>query len=565
MKQKAAGILTVGVALTGMLASAETVAWYHFDEAPAGTRTTADSVISNAVDATVGAGKAHVWHKNGYNRPTINEMPEELMPEYATSFEDNVVVADRSSGTIIPSRSALRFCSADAASASADASTLYLENGTAFHNQSFTIEFMIRLTCPRSTSWRTILRMGPPSTKFTTSMPFYFYFYLDAYGRFNFSLSTDTTTNSVQNASTDRDDGKWHHVAAVVDGANHKYRLYVDGNASADQSFEGSIAYSGTTPMTIGGTPDSYYGTWKGCFDELRISNTALSKEQLLSFTVARPPVSKLTDSNTLFHTSFVGSLNDVTTTNSYSGKTLAYISAFVNDAVVRADYPIDALVRAWCGGTVVPDSSEIVSDVKYPRISPEKSSTCAIDNESSYRTISPEVASYPPALLLQDNYAVLKDSFTIEFFGKMATGVASSGPANSYCYILMQNSALQFYTTGTGMLGLVTSAGGVTMPSIACNDGKWHHYALVYDKREPAGNSTFDLYIDYEPVAHQDGTWFDTTKSSNNSMVFFGYYSNYVYGPRDFKFDELRITRGALGVDQFIHKEQLGMMLIVR
>lgn len=569
-----AGFLSAVFAVASLAASAKVVAWYHFDEAAPGTRTTAESVFTNAVDATVGTGSAYVWHKNGYNPPTVNRTPAELMPDFTNAFEDIVSVYDPVSRLELTSTSALHICSADYTSASSDGSFLQIEDNESFHSQSLTIELMLKLPAQPHNTYRLIMVKGFPANPATqfTSRPLMLQLILSS----PYLMAAVRPTRdggesvSIENRNVSVVDGNWHHVAIIVDGSTKKVSLSVDKNiVTSAQAYMADLDFTGGKPITFGSSPESYYGSWDGVIDEIRISDEALTSDQFLSFAVARAPVSKLTDENTLFHTSFIGSFEERQTTLAYGGKVLKYIPAFRNDAAPRVDYAIDSMVRKWNGGTVVPGSYEMVPDVKYGRLVPEKASTDGVDNVSSYRNISPEATSYPPALVIQDKYAVLKDSFTIEFFGKMAKGVVTSGPAGNYGYLMGQNTALSLYSFGSGKLHLSTSAGtvlnGNDTKAPTYNDGLWHHYAFVYNKKDDVADSTFDVYIDYKLAGHQNGAYFDYPTSNSSDLVFFGYYANYVYGPRDYMIDELRITRGALAPEKFIQKERLGLMILVR
>jgi hypothetical protein len=85
------------------------------------------------------------------------------------------------------------------------------------------------------------------------------------------------------NGTTSITDNTWHHIAAVYDNAatTNKYKLYVDGNLSA----QGDISVALNTPTTngikIGVRNDGGLGYFDGLIDNVRVWSTALSQTEL--------------------------------------------------------------------------------------------------------------------------------------------------------------------------------------------------------------------------------------------------------------------------------------------
>ncbi len=76
-------------------------------------------------------------------------------------------------------------------------------------------------------------------------------------------------------------DGKWHHVAVVNDFENLLARFYVDGELTDELFTDMLINLPQTTQVLfIGGRHDSRVG-YAGAIDRIRISDTALSAEEL--------------------------------------------------------------------------------------------------------------------------------------------------------------------------------------------------------------------------------------------------------------------------------------------
>ena len=74
------------------------------------------------------------------------------------------------------------------------------------------------------------------------------------------------------------DDDKWHHVAAVYDGAT--FSLYVDGQLDASEESTGLITVS-SYPLYIGNNSQNTDREWTGLIDEVMIYNRALSEPEV--------------------------------------------------------------------------------------------------------------------------------------------------------------------------------------------------------------------------------------------------------------------------------------------
>ncbi|MHC4539384.1 MAG: protein kinase domain-containing protein [Planctomycetota bacterium] len=94
-------------------------------------------------------------------------------------------------------------------------------------------------------------------------------------------------------SSVDVNDGKWHHVVGVHDGA--KVSLYVDGILVDFETRGGKTAVY-NDPIYIGGEPHSKY-QWNGLIDDVRIYSYALSPEEVkMLYEGEEPPREKRSD-----------------------------------------------------------------------------------------------------------------------------------------------------------------------------------------------------------------------------------------------------------------------------
>jgi hypothetical protein len=94
-------------------------------------------------------------------------------------------------------------------------------------------------------------------------------------------------------------DGGWHHVAMVVDRAQHQVALYTDGITSppydlATMGNDGIGDLSNAAAFTIGGSPYNY----EGDIDDVRLYGAALSEQQIQSLYSDGAPVPPPVDSN---------------------------------------------------------------------------------------------------------------------------------------------------------------------------------------------------------------------------------------------------------------------------
>ena len=94
--------------------------------------------------------------------------------------------------------------------------------------------------------------------------------------------ATGVSPNQDLYGSRNVNDGQWHHVAGVYDGAN--MFLYVDGTLDVSQPATGSIAQN-SAPLRIGANAsDGEDGTgyyFNGLIDEVSIYNRALTASEI--------------------------------------------------------------------------------------------------------------------------------------------------------------------------------------------------------------------------------------------------------------------------------------------
>jgi PKD repeat protein/lysophospholipase L1-like esterase len=99
-------------------------------------------------------------------------------------------------------------------------------------------------------------------------------------GKAAFQLRNNAGTGRLLRGTTFLLDGKWHHVAAVRDGANNKNLLYVDGALENSVSFTYSEGFDhASAPLNIGHL-NSYF-RYKGRIDEVALYGRALDAGEI--------------------------------------------------------------------------------------------------------------------------------------------------------------------------------------------------------------------------------------------------------------------------------------------
>ena len=143
-------------------------------------------------------------------------------------------------------------------------------------NKSFSIECWFKLS-PESKSDQNALLCKEEIE--SNLAGFWLRINTDGHVRFLIRCSPGETDYLIT-GSTDVCDNQWHQVVAVRDEVDHELRLYIDGNED--------VFPVGTTPKTIDndenlwiGRMEEGYNIFNGTIDEVRISNTARTPEEI--------------------------------------------------------------------------------------------------------------------------------------------------------------------------------------------------------------------------------------------------------------------------------------------
>ena len=176
-------------------------------------------------------------------------------------------------------------------------------------------------------------------------------------------------------------------------------------------------------------------------------------------------------------------------------------------------------------------------------------------------------------SVYLPDSERVItSDTFTFEGFYKWNTKPTtthyflarhtkneSGGNAFALNGLMLNSGKLRIsalrgtYDVESGELVSTATVSGDTLYS--CVDGRWHHIAVVYDRTA----KTLKAYVDYRKILDASNFEMVTTKSKYQEafMIGNGYYSNEKHANSDGGLDEVRITRRALSIKDFLFPEK--------
>ena len=334
-------------------------------------------------------------------------------------------------------------------------------------------------------------------------------------------------------------DDRWHHVAITVSGTS--FKMFVDYVVVRSDTLSQEVNYADDSDLFLGGTTHAKF-SYAGSMAHVRVSDDALTSENFLHFTRTARAEDEADD--VVFHLDFEPV--DGLSTN----RTVVFNRAATGSAVHlhSNDYYLYPTYAAYD------------TDVYTNKLYASRKDSKGNDNTQTWGKTNtnnqyPYLAWYPDDDVFHDY------SFTVEMFLK------TSQTGNYRPFLRRRtgtalNSAVQV-TFGTGgTSGKLYS--GFDRFRVAdnqvINDGTWHHLAFVYDKTA----SKCRLFRDWGQVGSDVKVTADVGTASTHPIVILG-------DPGDSfgsiaKIDEVRITKRALGVKEFLTPEcARGLIIIVR
>ncbi len=336
-------------------------------------------------------------------------------------------------------------------------------------------------------------------------------------------------------------DGRWHHLALVVDGSDPsavKVDVYMDyvllqtSSSAYGTTMPGAISYD-DSPIFIGRMDGSPNFGWNGLIDELRISNEALKPEEFLHFAHDNA------DTDTVSYFSFDDWFgNPFTTSPAGNWRCLS----FVNETP-RVN-PVAGVMNLRSTPARTADG-----------VGSLRGSLMAEGTPKDLGSLKPEAGSNQTQGFAQtfarDNGFMCGD-FTIEGFLRLEALPKSE----QYVFRGTYGKDFYLYVTSEGKLeyGFNWMAGkSVASPAPVLADLKWHHWAVV--SRKSAG--TTELYCDGALAGTLTGSdvTVDASDTESAKLAWFSFYpdGNDTLGLKDCLIGDVRVTARALDPQEFL------------
>lgn len=571
-------VATVVAAVVSVPSTADTVAWWHFDEADPGTKAGVSSIAPDEApalyatpyiyDNTTAKGAGSADYEASAYAPTYTK------PFGGRGIYDPVTDSRRTNSA------AMRFATGHQGNGNNSGrayhrGTLKVETAGDFYakcTDALTVECFVCTTNNGvgATGAYNVFApiVGSMSPSKWTSEKWALYMEQDGTLAARFNGTVLYSGNKDEAGSRKVNDGAWHHVALTWDGST--YKLYVDyeqdkfksdGNPR-QKAKSGSIAYNsdGDNVTYIGGYGYSNSGGargFPGLIDELRISSAALAPAQFLQM----HPEDEI--ENELLRISFDPGEYGTLFNDKNMSDTLA----------PGDDYQRALLKTGKAGGEVLAEYDE--SDKPAATMASglfadeaENTASLCVTTNGSAKGYYIQASSFSPRLVGGSS-----TNYTVECFFKTAGQVR--GPTSNRQTLFQWGSDKVFAkatlcaetTTGsmdTGDLLFVcrNSAGNnqyistQDLGGVVADDGTWHHLAIVVD----SDRKEWRAYFDYELVAIK--TSFVPGVTGGYSLFVGSGYDNKAGEPNQYfdgRLDDLRVTKRALRPEEFQTTHSVG------
>ena len=353
--------------------------------------------------------------------------------------------------------------------------------------------------------------------------------------------------------------GDWHHVALVVDRTNQRAALYLDGNPV--RIVENFVLASGVSTYSDAYKTLKIGDGWSGngesalhdlSMDEFRITRRALAPQEFL---MAGAPADTTTFEPTRAWIDFEGDL-------SVKPGEAAIPEGSSSASTVTMEY--SNVVPGIPGGRLIDGTGAIIREANTSSM---HFSGAHGSGESSSDTASQR-------LFFERNILLEKDmkSMTVEFFMK---GTRNEAKAWSSILRMYGNATgsdsspfrrlWSFgYSNAAGNVYVIKDINGASQTSfypdnnVSLADSKWHHIAITF---EPDGNgkTLCNVYKDYQQLGsqHTFNGEMECGDYGTSSMAIGSRYNGYI--------DEVRISKGVLSVDEMLHVEKNGAVILIR
>ena len=549
---------------------ARTLVWYHFNEGAVGETTTSPgekTIVNAAETGSVYDGRVWTCPANGSTSNRAMSATSEYVGTYSEGFPSSVRVIDPQTGVAFTNDRCLKLNSATH-NGYGKSVMITIDDAAELHVSNLTVEAFVEFENPdATTTWRTIAMKQTDAINGRVSWG------LRVSGNGGLNSQTDgrNATNgfestNAQVSSPSLFDGKWHHVAMVVDGEAMTQTIYQDYRLVKRETLKYPIDYTGDDPIVIGNTVYASYGCFGGGWiDEFRISDTALHPSQFIRF---RTRPDELVDDDTVIYLTFDA--------YSWFGGTYLHNESW---GPVSTNAVLYIRGKASFADDSVPGIGTIRDGIYSSNV---------VVNTGSLHVETNTVLSKSACILVDDlNRSIGSGTFTIEGFFRW---MEEPGTRDGTHYFITEHSTagrpIDIYFDKSGrmtanVIARITSnqvdevTGEVTNTVVSSSskqivknyghffDKAWHQLALVYDQEHQLAR----LYADYRLlgtvtgvpelyVLPVSGTGGVGNTYENNFMIGTGYGSNNAYMMNGGYMDEVRITKRALTSQEFLMRD---------
>ena len=337
-------------------------------------------------------------------------------------------------------------------------------------------------------------------------------------------------------------DGQWHHLAVVQDRTKGIMNYYLDYELVGTGSY--------TVPLD-GNTPDDQFRvncwSWDGEYnftgatkkmslDELRLVKRALTPEEFLmtperaeAYVAHAAKVKALTDADTLVYF-----------------PATKFSSANINELAEKD--PSKPKVSTVV--TVTPTIETAAGlETFYATATADGQK---INNDTSCHIVAKSLNA-GSAYMQMDDDSFMDDDFTLEFFFKYsdATRLIKDASLGS-CYLAY--FAPMFYFASWDGTKINFNAGGSSAYTPTTADGKWHHYAAVWEKE----SLTLRMYFDGWLLLSKTFDSYPAHGADAKKPLYLGSgcWGNRAHDVGDGSYDEIRLTQRALSPLEFMSKK---------
>ena len=339
-------------------------------------------------------------------------------------------------------------------------------------------------------------------------------------------------------------DGRWHHIAFSVDGTSLK--IYFDYALLYSTTIDHEIQYAADGDLFIGGSTHTIY-SYYGSMAHFRVSDEALTSDKFLHFTRTEKAADEAND--VLLHINFEA-VDGISTNN-----------IFFNQAATGSAVHLSATNSASVVGY-----TKFSPDVYTNKLYSSRRASIASDNLLSWNRTGNSNGE-PSVEWLPSEDVFAESSFTVEMFVKTSTfnawthlfkrRIGGSSSSNNQIWIGGNKNNGQIKWD----LKMDTDVKTITDASGTIKNGSWHHIAVVYDKD---ANKLF-YYRDWVKISEIAGSTKNVSTTTDpiqiggnpangSSALFTGFI------------DEVRITKRALGVKEFLTPERAqGLIIFVQ